>query len=203
MMICTSWWHTSARCYTLLAVDRFDSGAPTSAHIGTSQWFPSLVAWTHLWSLLAHVHLFRGVRLHVISNPILHLMCLKLATCVVYYGLFDLSCRTKLCPFWKFILEGLFKNCTTWSFSLHTFSMFPIGTCMTPNLQKCKLKKTQGQSIQFQRWWHPQTHHPQSTHIFGIAVAHAWVYNLMCIPLLTILHSKRELQTLLDMCWMV
>ena len=104
MIICTSWWHTSSRCYTLLAFGRFDSGAPTSTFINTSQWFPSLVAWTHLWSLLAHVHLFRGVRLHVISNPILHLMCLKLATCFVSYCLFDLSCRSKLCPFFEIFL---------------------------------------------------------------------------------------------------
>ena len=93
----------------------------------TSQWFPSWVAWTHLWSLLAHVHAFRGVRPHVISNPILHLMCLKLAICFVSYCLFDLSCRSKLCPFWNFLLEGLVKNCTTWCFSFHTSIMFPIG----------------------------------------------------------------------------
>ena len=45
--VCT---HTSARCYTLLAFDKFDTDAPTSADIGTSQWFPSLGPWTHLFS---------------------------------------------------------------------------------------------------------------------------------------------------------
>ena len=146
---------------------------------------------------------FTCVRPHIIPKPITHLMCLKLVLFFVSYSPFDLIYMTKLWHFWKFLLEGLMKMCTTWCFSFHTIISFPIGQCMTPNLQKCKLKETQGQSIQFQRWWQPQTHHPQSTHIFGIAVAHAWVYNLMCIPLLTILPSKREMQTLLDMCWMV
>ena len=146
---------------------------------------------------------FSGVRPYVISKPILYLMCSKFAIFFVSYSPFDLSYMTKLWHFRKFLLAGLVGIWTTWIFSLPTFIRFPIGTCMTPNLQKCKLKKTQGQSSQFQRWWHPQTHHPQSTHLFGLAVAHAWVYNLMCIPLLTFLPSKREMHTLMDMCWIV
>ena len=43
----------------------------------------------------------------------------------------------------------------------------------------------------------------QSTQLFGIAISQPWVYNLMCMPLLTVLHFKREMQSCLDMCWMV
>ena len=183
MNICIRLWHTSARCYTLLAFGRFAADATTSSPIGTSQWCPSLVAWTHLWSLLAHVHLFSGVRLHVISTPILHLMCLKLAICFVSYGLFDLICRTKLWHFWNFLLEELVEIWTTWILSCPTFIRFPIGTCMTPNIQKCKLKKTQGQSIQFQRWWHPQTHHPSVNTPF-------WHCSCTCMGVQSYVHTS-------------
>ena len=160
-------------------------------------------AWAHLWRLFASAHFSIGFRLHIISKPTLYLMCLKLAGSFESYRRFDLIYMTKLWHFWYFLLNGLVEIWTTWCFSCHTFIMLPIGTCMTPNLHKCKLKKTQGHSSQFQRCWHPQTHHPQSTHLSGIAVAHAWVYNLMCIPLLTFLPSKREMHTLLEMCWIV
>ena len=46
---------------------------------------------------------------------------------------------TKLWHFWKFLLEGLIKICTTWCSRFHTIISFPRGQCMTPNLQKCKL----------------------------------------------------------------
>ena len=104
--------------------------------------------------------LFRGLRPHIISKPTLYLICLKLAFSLIPIVLFDLIYRTKLWHFWKFLLEGLVEIWTTWIFSCPTFIRFPIGTCMTPNLQKCRLKKTQGHSSQFQRWWHPQSHHP-------------------------------------------
>ena len=74
---------------------------------------------------------------------------------------------------------------------------------MTPHLQKCKLKKTQDRQFNFKGDDIHKHTTPQSTHIFGIAIAHAWVYNLRCIPLLTILHSKEEMQPFLEMCWMV
>ena len=203
MNMCTSWWHTSARCYTLLAFCRFAPGAPTSAPIGTSQWSPSL-GLEHICEDCLHMHpILRGVRPQFISKPILDLRCVKFASFFVSYSPFGLIYMTKLWPFWKFLWEGLLKIWTTWCFSCHTFIRFPIGTCMTPNIQKCKLKIAQWHSSHFQRWWHPQTHHPQSTHLFGSAVAHAWVYNLMCIPLLTFLPSKREMHTLLEMCWIV
>ena len=68
-------------------------------------------------------------------------MCLKLATCCVSYGLFGLICRSKLCTFWNFLLEGLVKICTTWCFSFHTSISFPIGNGNPPNLQKCNLNQ--------------------------------------------------------------
>ena len=41
------------------------------------------------------------------------------------------------------------------------------------------LIKTQWHSTQFQRWWHPQTHHLSvNTPFFGIASSHAWCTNL-------------------------
>ena len=181
--MCTSLWHTSARCYTLLAFGRFATDSPTSTPIGTSQWFPSLGAWTHLWRLFANAYIFRGVRPHVISKPILYLMCLKVAIFFVSYSPFDLSYRTKLWHFWNFLLDGLMKIWTTWCFSCHTFNRFPIGTCMTPNLQKCKLKKTQGQSSQLQRWWHPQTHHPSVNTPF-------WPCSCTCMGVQSYVHTS-------------
>ena len=74
---------------------------------------------------------------------------------------------------------------------------------MTPNLQKCKLKKHKDIQVNFKGDDIHKHTTPQSTHLFGIAVAHAWVYNLMCIPLLAFLPSKREMHTLLEMCWIV
>ena len=183
MMICTSWWHTSARCYTLLAFCRLDTDAPTSAPIGTSQWFSSLGLEHICEDCLQMQTFFRGVRAHFISQPILHLMCLKLAIFFVSSSLFDLRYRAKLWHFWNFLLDGLIKIWTTWCFSFHTIIMFPIGTCMTPNLQKCKLKKTQGQSIQFQRWWHPQTHHPSVN-------THFWHCSCTCMGVQSYVHTS-------------
>ena len=183
MNMCTSLWHTSARCYTLLAFGRFATDAPTSTPIGTSQWFPRLGAWTHLWILFAIAHLVRGVRAHFISQPILHLMCLNLAIFFVSSSPFDLRYRAKLCHFWNFRLDGLIKIWTTWCFSFHTIIMFPIGTCMTPNLQKCKLKKTEGQSIQFHRGWHPQTHHPSVN-------THFWHCSCTCMGVQSYVHTS-------------
>ena len=74
---------------------------------------------------------------------------------------------------------------------------------MTPNLQKCKLKKHKDIQVHFKGDDIHKHTTPQPTHLSGIAVEHAWVYNLMCIPLLTVLPSKREMHTLLDMCWIV
>ena len=68
-------------------------------------------------------------------------MCLKFVLFFVSYSPFDLIYMTKLWHFWKFLLEGLMKICTTWCFSFHTIISFPIGQCMTPNLQKCKLNQ--------------------------------------------------------------
>ena len=59
MNMCTGFWHTSARGYTLLAFVRSDTDAPTSAVIGTSHWFPSLGAWSYLWSWLAYANHFQ------------------------------------------------------------------------------------------------------------------------------------------------
>ena len=84
---------------------------------------------------------FTGFRLHIIPKPIIHLMCLKVVLFFVSYSLLDLIYMTKLWHFWKFLLEGLMKICTTWCFSFHTIISFPIGQCMTPNLQKCKLNQ--------------------------------------------------------------
>ena len=55
----------------------FDTSAPASTDIGNSQWF-------QVWDL-EHISevvwqlktIFRGFRHHIISNPSLHLMCLK------------------------------------------------------------------------------------------------------------------------------
>ena len=94
---------------------------------------------------------FIGFRPHIISKPTLYLMCLKLAGSFDSYMLFDLIYRTKLWHFLKMFVGGLVEFWTTWCFSCHTFIRFPIGTCMPPNLHKCKLKKTQGHSSQFQR----------------------------------------------------
>ncbi len=58
--------------------------------------------------------------------------------------------------------------------------MLPIGTCMTPNLHKCKLKKTQGHSSQFQRWWHPQTHHPSVNTPFLSLQLHMHGCTILC-----------------------
>ena len=188
MMICTSWWHTSARCYTLLAFGRLAREAPTSASIGTSQWFPSL-GLEHICEDCLQVHtLFRGFRPHIISKPTLYLMCLKLAGSFDSYMLFDLIYRTKLWHFWKFLLEGLVEIWTTWCFSCHTFIMLPIGTCMTPNLHKCKLKKTQGHSSQFQRWWHPQTHHPSVNTPF-------WHCSCTCMGVQSYVHTSVDIPT--------
>ena len=143
MNMCTSWWHTSARCYTLLEVGRFNTGAPTSTIINTSQWFPSLGAWTHLWSCVGKFKpCSEAFRLHITSKTSLHLMCMKCALFFVSYSLFDLIYRTKLCSFWNFLLEGFIEFWTTWYLSVHTSITFPIGTCMTPNLQKCKLDQS-------------------------------------------------------------
>ena len=131
---------------------------------------------------------FRGVRAHFISQPILHLMCLKLAIFFVSSSPFDLRYRAKLWHFWNFLLDGLIKIWTTWCFSFHTIIMFPIGTCMTPNLQKCKLKKTQGQSIQFQRWWHPQTHHPSVN-------THFWHCSCTCMGVQSYVHTSVDIPT--------
>ena len=188
MMICTSWWHTSARFYTLLASCRLDTDAPTSASIGTSQWFSSL-GLEHIFEDCLQVHtLFRGFRPHIISKPTLYLMCLKLAGSFDSYSLFDLICRTKLWHFWFFLLEGLVEIWTTWCFSCHTFIMFPIGTCMTPNLHKCKLKTTQGHSSQFQRWWHPQTHHPSVNTAF-------WHCSYTCMGAQSYVHTSVVIPT--------
>ena len=84
---------------------------------------------------------FRCFRPHIIPNPIMHLMCVKCVLFFVSYSPFDLIYRTKLWPFWKFLLEGLMNICTTWCFSFQTIISFPIGQCMTPNLQKCKLNQ--------------------------------------------------------------
>ena len=92
--------------------------------------------------LVGYMHtLFRGWRPHFISKPTLHLMCLTFAIFSVSSSLFDLFYRTKLCPFWKFLLEGLMQICTTWCFSVHLSIRFPIGNGMQPNVQKCKLKQ--------------------------------------------------------------
>ena len=131
---------------------------------------------------------FRGVRAHFISQPILHLMCLKLAIFFVSSSPFDLRYRAKLWHFWNFLLDGLIKIWTTWCFSFHTIIMFPIGTCMTPNLQKCKLKKTQGQSSQFQRWWHPQTHHPSVNTPF-------WHCSCTCMGVQSYVHTSVDIPT--------
>ena len=40
---------------------------------------------------------------------------------------FGLICRSKLCPFWNFLLEGLVKICTTWCLRCHTSISLPIG----------------------------------------------------------------------------
>ena len=135
---------------------------------------------THLWRLFARAHIFRGFRPHIISKPTLYLMCLKLAGSFDSYRLFDLIYSTKLWHFWKFLLEGLVEIWTTWIFSCPTFIRFPIGTCMTPNLQKCRLKKTQGHSTQFQRWWHPQTHHPSVNTPFWALQLHMHGCTILC-----------------------
>ena len=183
MNMCTSLWHTSARCYTLLAFGRFATYAPTSTPIGTSQWFPSLGAWPHLWRLFANAHLFQRCpgSFHISVNSAFSVF----ETCnfLCSSSLFDLSYRAKLWHFWKFLLDGLNKIWTTWCFSFHTIIMFPIGTCMTPNLQKCKLKKTQGQSLQFQRWWHPQTHHPSVN-------THFWHCSCACMVVQSYVHTS-------------
>ena len=78
MNMCTSWWHTSARCYTLLELGRFGTGAPTSTIINTSQWFSSLGAWRDLWSCVGKCKPCSKVfRSHIISKPSLHLMCMN------------------------------------------------------------------------------------------------------------------------------
>ena len=43
----------------------------------------------------------------------------------------------------------------------------------------------------------------QSRDLLGIAVSDALVYNLMYMPLLTVIHYKREKQSCLERCWMV
>ena len=108
MNMCTSLWHTSARCYTLLAFCRLDTDAPTSAPIGTSQWFPSLGAWTHLWRLFANAHLFQRCpgSFHISANSAFNVF----ETCN-FFGSnspFDLRYRAKL---WHF--EIFFWMC--WS----------------------------------------------------------------------------------------
>ena len=103
--------------------------------------------------------LFTGFRPHIIPKPIIHSMCLKFVLFFVSYSPFDLIYMTKLWHFLKFSFGGLIKICTTWCFSFHTIISFPIGQCMTPNLQKCKLNQITMAFKPFQRWWHPQTHH--------------------------------------------
>ena len=162
---------------------QFATDAPTSAPIGTSQWLPSL-GLEHICEDCLHMHpILKGFRPHFISKPILDLMCLKFASFFVSYSPFGLIYMTKLWPFWKFLLEGLLKIWTTWCFSCHTFIRFPIGTCMTPNPQKCKLKKTQGQSSHFQRWWHPQTHHPSVNTAF-------WHCSCTCMGVQSYVHTS-------------
>ena len=75
---------------------------------------------------------------------------------------------------------------------------------MTPNPQKFKVKQNTStfNSVFKVDDIHKDTS-PQSTQLFGIAISQPWVYNLMCMPLLTVLHFKREMQSCLDMCWMV
>ena len=184
----TSGCLTHARAYLLLPAGRLASDAPTSAPIGTSQGFPSL-GLEHICEDCLQVHtLFRGFRHHIIYKPTLSLMCLKLAASVDSYRLFDLIYRTKLWHFWKFLLEGLVEIWTTWCFSCHTLSMLPIGTCMTPNLHNCKLKKTQGHSSQFQRWWHPQAHHPSVNTPF-------WHCSCTCMGVQSYVHTSVDIPT--------
>ena len=186
MNMCTSWWHTSARCYTLLAFCRLDTDAPTSAPIGTSQWFSSL-GLEHICEDCLQVDtFFIGFRLHIISKPTLYLMCLKLAGSFDSYMLFDLIYRTKLWHFLKMFVGGLVEFWTTWCFSCHTFIMLPIGTCMTPNLHNSKLKKTQWHSSQFQRWWHPQTHHPSVNTPF-------WHCSCTCMGVQSYVHTSVDI----------
>ena len=126
---------------------------------------------------------FTGFRPQIIPKPIIHLMCLKFVLFFVSYSPFDLIYMTKLWHFWKFLLEGLVEIWTTWCFSCHTLSMFPIGICITPNLHNCKLKKTQGHSSQFQRWWHPQTHHPSVNTPF-------WHCSCTCMGVQSYVHTS-------------
>ena len=75
---------------------------------------------------------------------------------------------------------------------------------MTPNLQKCKIQQTIRTVSPISKVMTSTSTPPLSQHsFFGSAMSHAWVYNLMYIPLLTVLPSKREMQTLLDMSWLV
>ena len=144
--------------------------------------------WTHLWRLFANANLFQRCpgSFHISANSAFNVF----ETCNFFVSSspFDLRYRAKLWHFWNFLLDGLIKIWTTWCFSFHTIIMFPIGTCMTPNLQKCKLKKTQGQSSQFQRWWHPQTHHPSVNTPF-------WPCSCTCMGVQSYVHTSVDIPT--------
>ena len=147
---------------------------------------------------------FTGFRPHIIPKPITHLMCLKFVLFFVSYSPFDLIYMTKLLHFWKFILEGLMKICTTWCFSFHTIISFPIGQCMTPNLQKCKLNQITMTFKPISKMVTSTNTPPLSQHtFFWHCKFTCMVYKLVFTPLWTILHFKREMQPCLNMCWMV
>ena len=202
--MCTSWWHGSARCYTLLALVRFDTGAPTSTDIGNIQWLSSLKPWTHLWRCWVHEDLLQRICCLI---SYLSQVCIWCVWNLSFLGsqqsfLTEFArlnaCIFEIC-FWS--VHWLLHNLAFQPSFVHQFSYRDLHDTYSSEVQaQAKHRDIQlnfkGDDI------HNYTT-SQSTDLSGIAVSHAWVYNLMCIPLLTILHSKREMLTCLDMCWMV
>ena len=75
--MCTSWWHTSAKCYTFLelhGLTQVHQPLQTLAIANDFQVWDLEHISEVVWQLKT---IFRGFRHHIISNPSLHLSCLK------------------------------------------------------------------------------------------------------------------------------
>ena len=117
---------------------------------------------------------------HVMSKPSLHLMCVWSWISLVASSPFDLIVRTKLCSFWNFLLEELKQIYTTWDFSFHSSITFPIGTCMTPNPQKFKVKQNTGTFNSISKLMTSTNTPPLSQHNFLALQFHSHGCTILC-----------------------